>query len=108
MTETLTNPDLPALLADLRARGVTFVLKGNALKVRPWPLLTADEQRTVQANRPALKALVRAEGGSKPDPGIIVPTAASPALPPPEPCSWCYRSPCVGIEHDALLRPAPR
>ena len=60
------NSWLPALLADLRTRGVTFVLKGNALKVRPWKTLTKDEAATVQANRAALKDLVRAEKSRRP------------------------------------------
>jgi hypothetical protein len=70
--ETLTN-----LLADLRARGVTFVLDGERLKIRPWRELTADEVVTVQANRPALKQLIRDEATNE--------TEATEATPAPQP-----------------------
>jgi len=83
------NSWLPALLADLRSRGITFVMKGNALKVRPWKMLTRDEASTVQANRAALKDLVRAEKVAPPSTAPVWPT-----------CPYCHRA-CVGPEHPA-------
>jgi hypothetical protein len=62
MADTLTHrDDLIALLAELRGRGVTFVLDGNRLKIRPWRELTMAEADTVQVNRQALKELIRGE-----------------------------------------------
>ncbi len=88
------NSWLPALLADLRSRGVTFTMKGNALKIRPWKTLTKDEASTVQANRAALKDLVRTEE-------VATPPAATPKPPPAEPCCYCHRAPCIGPKHSA-------
>jgi hypothetical protein len=94
------NSWLALLLANLRARGVTFVMKGNALKVRPWKTLTKDEASTVQANRAALKDLVRAESLQEVPPQRTTPPPEHPQ-PAPVPCKWCGRHPCIGESHEA-------
>lgn len=82
---------LDTFLADLRRRGVVFALRGNRLTVRPWRVLTPHEAKTVQANRPALKDLIRAEGQP---PATETATVT-------EVCRWCMRA-CVGRDHPAF------
>jgi hypothetical protein len=52
--------DLPALLAELRSRGVTLVAEGDSLRVRPASRLTPGLRRLILRHKSALLAALRA------------------------------------------------
>jgi hypothetical protein len=54
------EPTLDAWISILRARGITFTLTHNRLRVSPWRKLSTDDQATLRQHREAIKQLVRA------------------------------------------------
>ena len=95
-------------LQDLCTRHqVTLQTRGKAFLITPKSaynaLLTTDERATLKAQKAAILAIVKAEGGtirgtlggSQPRPPI-----ETPPLPPPY-CAYCMRAPCIGPEHEA-------
>ena len=89
-------------LEGLAARGVSVSVRNGRLELRParaYKELTDAELLTLRHHRQEIKAVVKA--GTPFDVVRVAPTTALSA-PAPEPCKWCNRAPCIGVEHPAF------
>ena len=102
-------------LEGLAARGLTVTVRRGKLvlhhaKPNPYKQLTDAEAITLRHHRADIIAAVNAGISLDVVRAAPVVESATPAAAAPEPCSYCYRSPCIGVEHSAYfaLHPVER
>lgn len=93
-------------LAGLARRGVAVAVRNGRVVLHPasaYKALSDDELLVLRHHRQAIKDAVRAGLAVQ----VAAPTTSDGAVPTPapapkKPCAYCYRAPCIGIEHPAF------
>lgn len=109
MIDDIEHSDIAASWVEaLRARGVTLRTRVKQLVMHPkssFGAMSAEERATLKQHKAAIITLVRERyaGTAGPVQVAALPTSevSAPAS-KPEPCAYCYQSPCVGVAHAAF------